>query len=176
MPQSRVDPSSRISSGHLGKSPTTFSPDTAALNAFAGEWHAEGEQNESPVGPAASIKATQRYEWLQGNRFLIHRFDGQVGASSASCVEIIGCDRDTGLCRVHSFYNNGLTNVWDVELHGGRWRLIGDWNMAGRTMKVRCAITFQDGGRIMRSHWEYSSDGTRWHTFWDVKAKKAIPH
>jgi hypothetical protein len=176
MPHSRIDPHTATSSSQPAKTTSTFSPDAAALNAFVGEWRAEGEQIEGPVGPAAAITATQRYEWLQGKRFLIHRFDGQVGTAPASCVEVIGCDRDSGLCRAHTFYNNGLTNVWDVELHGGRWRLFGDWNMAGRSMKVRCAITFHDGGRGMRSHWEYSSDGIRWHTFWDLKAKKAIPH
>ena len=174
MPHSRIDPHIRTSPAK--SSQRTLNPDASALDTFVGEWHVEGEQIEGPIGPAATITATQRYEWLQGQRFLVHRFDGQVGASPASCIEIIGCNRDTGLCRIHTFYNNGLTNVWDVELHAGRWHLYGDWNMAGRAMKVRCTIAFHDDAKAMRSHWEHSSDGVRWHTFWDLRAKKAIPH
>ena len=150
--------------------------DRQSLKVFVGEWRSEGEQLESAVGSAASITATQRYEWLQGESFLIHRFDGKVGHSNASCIEIIGCDRETGSCRAHTFYNNGLVNVWDVELEGDRWLLRGDWNMGGRQMKVRCTIEFSDNGNTMQSRWEHSNDGRSWQAFWNLTARKVQSH
>jgi Protein of unknown function (DUF1579) len=147
-----------------------------AFDVFVGEWSAEGEQTAGPVGPAAKVTAMQKFEWLQGNVFMISRFDGHVGDSPAACVEVWGCDRETGSCRAHTFYNNGLKNVWDIELDHGKWQLMGDWNMGGRSMKVRCNIVFSPDGKTMHSLWEHSSDGSNWQTFWDLKARKVVPH
>jgi hypothetical protein len=178
MPQTRNE--SRIRSSASVKDTDAMkarqSIDAKDLTVFVGEWHAEGQQIAGPVGPAVKVEATQTYEWLPGEAFLIHRFDGHIGDSRAACIEIIGCNRETGACRAHTFYNNGLTNVWDIERQNGEWRLIGDWNMGGKSMKVRCSISFGQGDKTMRSHWERSSDGSTWQTFWDLHAKKVIPH
>jgi hypothetical protein len=177
MPHQRHDPqTSSPATSRQTEQASARNEHTKALNAFVGEWRAEGQQLAGPVGAAAKITATQKYEWLQGEMFLIHRFDGHVGESSASCIEIMGYDRDTGLCRIHTFYNNGLKNVWDVERHADRWQLYGDWNMAGKSMKVRCTITFGDDGRSMRNLWEYSEGGAGWQAFWDLHARKTLPH
>jgi hypothetical protein len=154
--------------------PSSIAP--KGLNSFVGEWRAEGEQLAGPVGEAAQVTATQRYEWLQGDAFLIHRFDGRVGTSAASCIEIIGRDRETGSCRAHTFYNNGLMNVWDVDEIDGRWQFAGDWNMRGKSLKVRCTIRFADDASTMHSCWEHSTDGSQWQTFWNLTARKLVQH
>jgi hypothetical protein len=122
------------------------------LNVFVGTWHTEGQQCESPVGPAATIQAVERYEWLPGELFLVHRFEGHV--------------------RDGTFYNNGLANEWQSHERDGTWNLAGDWHMQGKSVKVRCTTAFSDAGHTMRSSWEQSSDGSNWETFWDVKASK----
>lgn len=144
------------------------------LDAFIGKWHMEGQQLAGPAGPAASISALQTYEWLEGGQFLIHRFDGHVGDSPAACVEIIGFEPERRCYRAHTFYNNGQMNVWDIDLRGDQWRVLGDWNSGDRQMKVRCTTTFADDGQTMTSKWEHSSDGLRWQTFWDVSARKIV--
>ena len=148
----------------------------SSLDVFVGEWHTEGKQVAGPIGPAAEIAAVQTFEWLDGHAFLIHRFDGRVGDSKASCVEIMGYNRDTGTCRAHTFYNNGLTNVWDMEQRDRAWLLFGEWNMGGKSLKVRCTINFSDDKAVMTSRWDSSSDGTQWQTFWETKARKAVGH
>jgi hypothetical protein len=60
------------------------------LNVFVGTWHMEGQQCEGPIGPAANIRAVETYEWLPGEFFLVHRFEGRVGDVEAGCLEIIG--------------------------------------------------------------------------------------
>lgn len=166
--------SPRTDSTRATVTPHSSTPLQQRLESFVGKWHMEGFQLASPLGAAAKIAAVQTYEWLHGGSVLIHRFDGHVGDSSASCIEVIGCERDTGRCRVHSFYDNGSMNVWDVEEHDGRWRLFGDWNMHGKSMKVRSTITFSDAGKTMHANWEHSKDGSKWHTFWDANARKAL--
>ena len=150
--------------------------DLEHLNVFIGKWHMEGRQLAGPAGPAASISALQTYEWMQGERFLIHRFDGHVGDSQASCIEIIGADTERQCYRAHTFYNNGQMNVWDMDERDGQWRLLGDWNASGKSMKVRCTVTFADDGQTMNSKWEHSNDGAKWQTFWDVSARKVTDH
>jgi Protein of unknown function (DUF1579) len=176
MPQTRNESRTRSTAGVRDVLKARQSVASKELNVFVGEWHSEGRQIAGPVGPAARVEATQTYEWLPDEAFLIHRFDGHIGESHAACIEIIGCSGETGGCRAHTFYNNGLTNVWDIERQDGDWRLVGDWNMGGRAMKVRCTITFGQDHKTMRSHWEHSSDGSKWQTFWDLHAKKVTPH
>ena len=45
--------------------------------------------------------------------------------------------------------------------------------MADKSLKVRCKTVFSDAGSTMTGKWEYSSAGSKWQTFWDVKATKA---
>lgn len=146
------------------------------LAAFVGKWHMEGQQLAGAAGPAASISALQTYEWLPGQQFLVHRFDGHIGDTEAACVEIIGFDPERRCYRAHTFYNNGQMNVWDIEARDNEWRVLGDWQSRDRQLKVRCTIEFSDDGRTMHSRWEHSHDGHRWETFWDVSARKVMDH
>jgi hypothetical protein len=150
--------------------------DLEQLDAFVGKWHMEGQQLAGPAGPAAPISALQSYEWMAGNQFLVHRFDGHVGDSPASCIEVIGFDSERRYFRAHTFYNNGQMNVWDIDKRDGRWRVLGDWNASGRSMKVRCLIDFTDDQSTMDSTWEQSSDGLTWQVFWKVSAQKVMDH
>jgi hypothetical protein len=156
---------------------TSQSPESGAghqrLNVFAGTWHTEGQQCEGPIGPAANIRAVETYEWLPGEFFLVHRFEGRVGDGEAGCIEIIGYDAQSRSYPTHTFYNNGLANEWQSHERDGSWTLAGDWQMPGKSVKVRCTTVFSDAGNTMRSKWEQSSDGSSWETFWDVKASKA---
>jgi Protein of unknown function (DUF1579) len=149
-------------------------PDAALrkLDVFVGKWTSEGRQHEGLVGPAAKIIAAESYDWLKGDFFLIHRFDGRVGEGEAACIEIIGYDPEGDLYPVHTFYNTGVTTKWEYRERDGAWTLTGGWDMGGKPMKVRATVTFSDGGQTMTGKWEHSTDGSDWQTFWEVKATK----
>jgi len=151
-------------------------PEHERLDPFVGKWHMEGQQLPGPAGPAAAVSALQTYEWLPGGQFLIHRFDGHIGPTQAVCIEIIGYDAERRCYRAHTFYNNGQTNVWDIEPRGDRWVVLGDWNAGGRALKIRCTTTFADGGQTMNGVWEHSQDGASWQPFWKVEARKVTGH
>jgi hypothetical protein len=108
----------------------------------------------------------ETYEWLPGEFFLVHRFEGHVGDGAAGCIEIIGYDAQSQSYRTHTFYNNGLANEWRSHERDGTWTLAGDWHMQGKPVKVRCTTAFSDAGHTMRSTWQQSSDGSSWETFW----------
>jgi Protein of unknown function (DUF1579) len=163
--------SPEVGSGHQSPKPGAGHQ---RLNVFVGRWTMEGQQYEGPVGPPAKISAVETYEWLTGEFFLIHRFEGRVGDGEAACIEVIGHDPESQSYPTHTFYNNGLSTEWERRERDGTWTLTGDWRMKDRSMKVRCTTVFSDAGHTMRDKWEHSSDGSNWQTFWDVKASKAI--
>lgn len=143
------------------------------MDVFVGKWNMEGQQYEGLIGPAAKITAVNSYEWLTGGFFLVHRFDGRVGDGEAACIEIIGRDASSQSYPTHSLYNNGITNEWQARERDGIWTLTGEWQMADKSLKVRCTTVFNDDGNTMKGKWEHSSDGSTWQTFWDVEATRA---
>jgi hypothetical protein len=149
------------------------SPELQRLGVFVGKWNMEGIQFEGVIGPAAKITALQTYEWLTGGLFLIHRFEGRVGHSDAACIEITSYDPSRNNYLTRSFYNNGITNDWMVRELDGIWMLRGDWQINGRSLRVRCTTVFGNSGDTMTSNWEHFTDNAKWQTFWDVRATKA---
>ena len=154
------------------KQPSTPSAERSRLDVFVGRWNLEGQQYGDLTGPAAKISAVETYEWLTGGFFLVHRFEGRVGDAETACIEIIGHDALSQSYPRHSFYSNGVTNEWRSRERDGIWTLTGDWQMAGKSPKVRCTTVFSDSGNSMTGKWERSTDGAKWQTFWDVKATK----
>jgi uncharacterized protein DUF1579 len=138
------------------------------LQSFVGTWETEGQQYESPLGPAAKVKALETYEWLTGRAFLVHRFEGHVGDKPAARVELIGAAEAGASFPVHSFYDNGFVGEWQLQVRGASWILNGHWPVRGKELKVRCTII--DGGDTMTGRWEYAEDGDDWKPSWDVKS------
>ncbi|MEK6324240.1 MAG: DUF1579 family protein [Acidobacteriota bacterium] len=159
------------------KQPPKPGPEHRRLDVFVGKWSMEGQQYESEFGPAAKLTAVETYEWLPGGFFLVHRFEGGFEGGGddqeMACIEIIGHDAASQSYLCHSFYNDGKTNEWQARERDGIWTLTGDWQTAAKSPKVRCTTVFSDAGNTRTGKWERSSDGSKWGTFWDVKATKA---
>jgi hypothetical protein len=147
-------------------------PEHKRLQVFVGKWHMEGQQYDGPFGPAAKVTAVKTYEWLTGGFFVVHRLDGRLGDHEMACIEIIGQDASSQSYVTHTFYNDGNTKVWQVREVGGTWTSTADWQKADESLNVRCTTVFTDAGQTMTAHWEYSSDGSNWQPFMDVKATK----
>jgi hypothetical protein len=147
-------------------------PEHRRLDIFAGQWSKVGQAFGSPFGPAAQIAAVERFEWLQGQLFLVHRLEGHLDDTEIACIEVIGYDASSQSYAVHSFYNDGNQGQWRAQERDGTWTFTGDWPVAGETLKVRQTVVFDDDGRTMTGRWEYSRDGSSWHLFWDTTLTK----
>jgi hypothetical protein len=145
---------------------------STALDALVGTWRMEGEQLAGPFGPAAKVSAREKYEWLPGGRFLIHRFDGRVGDAEAACIEIISYDAGRGAFPRVTYYSDGAVREWDSREEDGTWTLTQAGGAGQDAPKVRCTLALRDGDTAMTGNWEYSNDGETWRTFWDVRATK----
>jgi hypothetical protein len=143
------------------------------LDVFVGNWSLEGQQYDGPFGPDAKIVGVESYEWLTGGFFLVHRLGGRLDTAEIACIEIIGFDESSQNYPRYTFYSNGKTNEWQSQQTDAGWTIIGDSVMADTTFKIRCTTLFSDSGNEMTSKWEYSSDGSNWKAFWDVRAVKA---
>lgn len=147
------------------------------LQVFVGEWRTHGRQIAGTVGPAAKITATERYEWVPGEHFLLHHFRGHVDESDASCVEIIGTGPGRGYT-VDTYYGNGRRNEWQYAAPEGdddgneTWTLTGTWKGAGTTRFVRCTLVFDATRDRMTATWQQFSDGSRWQSFWEVESTR----
>jgi Protein of unknown function (DUF1579) len=142
------------------------------LEVFVGKWKKTGRAHESPFGPAATVTAVETFDWLEGEKFLIHRLDGRLGDEAIACIEIIGLDPSSGGYAAHSFYNDGATNVWQVSHRDDTWLYSGSWNREGHALKVRCRLSFDDPDTLA-ARWEYSGGGNRWQIFWDTTLTRA---
>jgi hypothetical protein len=143
------------------------------LDVFVGTWKTEGQQYEGAFGGAAKVSAEETYEWLPGGLFLVHRLAGRIGGAEMACIEIIESDRAEGRYRMHSFYNDGRSQEWQLTEHDGSWIISSDWlTTDGTKRKVRCTQRLENGGKTRTGKWESSADGTTWTTFWDVTSTK----
>jgi hypothetical protein len=147
--------------------------DQRLLQVFVGTWNTEGRAHDSPFGRAAAIRATESYEWLPGERFLVHFLQGRLGDDEMACIEMLGYDAASGSCLVHSFYNDGNRNVLQATEQDGTWTFTGAWKKEDETLKLRCTSRFGADGDSVDSVWEYSRGGARWERFWETKATRA---
>jgi len=153
----------------------TPAPGLEALSRWLGKWHTEGQQYESPLGPASTFVAVETFEWLDGGQFMVHRLDGKFGRNPAACVEILGKNADGELV-AEAFYNDGNRNTWRVSEQGQTLVLNGTWaRSSSETFHVRYTASFEEADNTLVGNWEQSRDGQAWHTFLEARSTKAQP-
>lgn len=163
-----------MAKAQIKKEQNAIEPALERLGIFEGKWQIEGEQYASNFGPAAKVKASETYEWLDGGKFLIHRFNGKLDDNDMACVEVIGHDIGGERFAMDTFYNNGMKMAWSLrETHPGTWSVIGNWPHKGETFKVRCTIKFADDGTSNTAKWE-SQNEDAWETFWELRGLKSF--
>ena len=71
----------------------------------------------------------------------------------------------------HTFYDNGMQLLWDLNVQGGVWTMSGRWPAPdGVSYEVRCTI--RPDAQVRTHLWEYRKDSTSpWRTFLDVKVR-----
>jgi hypothetical protein len=143
-----------------------------ALARLVGTWRLEGRQLEGPFGPERNVAARETYEWLAGDKFLVHRFEGKVGEDAAACVELISHDAERGVYPRVTYYNDGAVREWESREKDGTWILTQAGGGDPGGPRTRCTLVLDERDATMTGNWEYSNDGKTWRTFWDVRATK----
>jgi hypothetical protein len=120
------------------------------LDPLVGEW-----AMRSPDFPGPSGRTS--FEWLQGGRYLIQRWEVPV-PEAPDGIAVIGADGENGEILQHYFDSRGISRVYQLSLTDGVLRL---WRDEPGFFQ-RFAGTFSRDGNTINGLWEMSEDGSQW--------------
>lgn len=151
----------------------TPEPTLEPLTHLVGTWTTEATH---PALPGVIVHGTAIIEWLEGERFLIHRArtDHADFPDSISIIGLTGSDRidiatgdaqatgDSQLS-MHYFDSRGVFRVYQVSIDDATWRI---WRNAPG-FSQRFTGTLAVGGNAIAGRWEMCEDDRNWND--DVK-------
>lgn len=137
-----------------------------ALNRLIGTWAITATH---PALSGVVIEGTAVAEWLEGDRFLIHRIhlDHPDFPDSVSIIGYTDRDRvddDSGVVlegsqlRMHYFDSRGVFRIYDTAVDDEAWLL---WRPAPG-FSQRFTGTFVDSGNTLSGRWQVSHDDVHW--------------
>ena len=141
-------------------------PSLRAFNRLVGTWTTEATH---PALPGIVVHGTAIVDWLEGERFLIHRARTDHPDFPHS-ISIIGfTDRDragkappraAGESELHMHYfdSRGVFRVYNVRIDDESWRI---WRVA-RGFSQRFTGTLADAGNTIVGRWQMSEDDIHW--------------
>jgi len=150
--------------------PTTSAPALQPLDRLVGAWTTEATH---PAFPGVIVRGTVTIEWLEGERFLIHRartdhpdFPDMIaiigftdrdraGEASANDPKTGGAPELT----MHYFDSRGVFRVYKAGVDDEAWRV---WRDAPG-FSQRYTGTFADGGDAIFGRWQLCQDDVRWN-------------
>ena len=134
------------------------------LSALIGRWRTEGRTLDAP---GAAIDAVDTYEWLPGDRALLHIVDARVGDEQVKGAEIIGWDsvRDA---YVTQYFGSDGPNAYEASLAEEGGRLV--WRM--RSARDRFAGSFSEDGNRITGSWERLGEDGNWRPWMEITLTK----
>ena len=145
-------------------------PALKALDKLVGTWTTEATH---PAFPGAIVRGTVAVEWLEGERFLIHRArtdhpDFPDSISIIGSTERDRVDNEAGTdppaaeeppLSMHYFDSRGVFRVYGVSIDDQSWRI---WrNAPGFSQRFHGTVT--DGGDTIVGRWQLCKDDVHWH-------------
>jgi hypothetical protein len=148
----------------------TSTPTLKALNRLVGTWTTEATH---PALPGVVVHGTATTEWLEGERFLIHRarsdhpdFPVLISIIGYTEQDRVGAGESTGSQKpvdapltMHYFDSRGVSRVYEVSIDDDAWRI---WRNASG-FSQRFTGTFADGGDTIDGRWQLREDDVNWN-------------
>ncbi len=143
-------------------------PALEPLNRLVGAWTTEATH---PSLPGVVVHGTVAVEWLEGERFLIHRARtdhpdfpdsisiigdterDRVDDASATVAGVAGAQLS-----MYYFDSRGVFRIYQLSVSTQGWRI---WRHAPG-FSQRFTGTFADGGRTIVGRWQLSRDDIHW--------------
>jgi hypothetical protein len=147
----------------------TLDPTLEPLDRLVGTWTTEATH---PAVPGVVVHGTAIVEWLEGERFLVHRArtdhpDFPDAISIIGLTERDRIDSATGATpaaagksqlRMHYFDSRGVSRVYEVSIDDASWQL---WRDAPG-FSQRFTGTSADGGDTIVGRWQLCRDDLHW--------------
>lgn len=147
----------------------TTEPSLEPLDRLAGTWTTEASH---PALPGVVVRGTATVEWLEGERFLIHRARNEHPdfPDSISVIGFTERDRIDDAARrdrsaeaaptltMHYFDSRGVFRIYQASVDEQAWRL---WRDAPG-FSQRFTGAFAEGGDTVVGMWETRPDDVHW--------------
>jgi hypothetical protein len=131
--------------------------DIAAFQPLIGAWTTSGRTVEG-----VTIEGSDVYEWLPGERFVVHHVNVRMGGQQVDVLEVIGePDGDAFLMR--SFDHQGGTAVMRATVDDA-----GVWTIAGPIERATLVVA----DSTMSATWERNVGGT-WEAWMDMEFRRS---
>jgi hypothetical protein len=118
---------------------------------FIGTWNTTGEVLAVDGAEATVLSATDTYRWLPGRQFIVHDVDARFGRTVSRSMEVMGYDQEAKKYFARSYDDQGVSEVFDVNLRGKKWSISG------------ATVRFNGG---------FDTQGDRLTGLWEMKGKK----
>jgi hypothetical protein len=129
------------------------------LEPLVGEW---AMKPDFPSLPPVEGHARVVFEWMEGGRFLIQRWEVPI-PEAPDGLAIIGYDEGRGTLLQHYFDSRGVARVYEMAFDGRVWKLSRETeDFSPLSFKQRFEGTFSDDGRTIEGRWEKTNDGGEW--------------
>ena len=135
-----------------------------ALSVFAGKWITQGTIRATDDAAPSEMRAIDRYEWLPGGFFMLHKADALIGGNVSQSIEVIGYDAKQACYVTRSYDDQGKSDGFTARLNGRAWSVDGE--------KVRFRGAFDVGGSFLAGTWEQRSGRGRWSPWMDIELRK----
>lgn len=93
---------------------------------LVGTWETTGSIRATGAAPAQTLRATDTYEWMPGEFFLIHHADAMMGGQRSRVMEVFGYDPAMKSFVSRSFDDQGKSEGFIIALKGRHWTIRGD--------------------------------------------------
>ena len=128
------------------------------LQQFVGRWNTTGRTSEGH-----KLQATDVYEWLPGEFFIIHKWKSRLGEEAVAGIEIIGYDTEANAYFTQSYDSHGNTAKYQAYFSGNVWSIDGQ--------SERFRGGFNDDGKVLSGDWEMLKDGS-WIHWMEIELTK----
>ena len=135
-----------------------------ALGVLAGKWITQGTIRATEHAASLELRAIDRYEWLPGGFFMLHKVDALIGNTVSQSIEVIGYDPQQACYVTRSYDDLGTSDGFTARLKGRAWSIDGE--------KVRFKGAFNEGGSVLAGTWERRTDKKRWIPWMDIELRK----
>ena len=133
------------------------------LRPFLGEWRLE-----TSLGPPGAVRATARFEWALGGRFLVEHSAVDLPEAPDGLSVIAPDPQGDGYVQ-HYFDSRGVVRLYRMTFDGRTWTLIRDEpDFSPLEFAQRYTGTLSEDGATITGRWEIRHPGQDWTTDFDL--------
>ena len=135
-----------------------------ALDVLAGKWITQGRIRATDDAAPSEMRAIDRYEWLPGGFFLLHKVDALISDTVSQSIGVIGYYAAQACYVTRSYDDQGTSDGFTARREGRAWSIDGEM--------VRFRGAFDVGGSVLAGTWEQRSAKRRWSPWMDIELQK----